>query len=305
MPTVQTYAPVDAVYKTMYATNVELAEKQATPKFEKYFNYIPGLKGRQMQAVELVGPSEAILDAPEQAPTPNIPPAHAGIWVRPRRAIWGRLIPNSTAIKAAVDYNSIYVQEGAVAVRRGKDKIHFAAILGPRLVVQDENADVPVAIPFDTANQQLPANYGAAGAVGLTVKKFVGVMEKFQANGVDVDAEQIAALITAKQNSDLYNELQFTSKDYRNRAVFEEKRVMEFMGCKLLPHQDLPFATAGVRRCPFFCKSGMHYGDAMPIATSIERDPSYQYEVRPFIETWTGATRSLDKYVVDVLCSEV
>ncbi|MBS7703178.1 phage capsid protein [Chelatococcus asaccharovorans] len=299
----QEFGPIEAVHKVRYNDNVKLALQRIRSVFRETFSLIPDVKGKEAQAVELVGRSRARRNAPNNAPTPNIPPSHAGIWVKPQRLDWGRTIPSSTSLLTATQYESIYVQEGAAAMRRGEDEILSETFFGIRLVAQDDTG-LYTQVPFDTANQQIPVNYKAGGATGLTVKKFVGALSKFIDSEVDVDHEEIFCAITGKQNEDLYAELQVSSKDYRNKAIFEDKRVLSFMGVQLVTYTDLPKTGEGHRRCPFWLKSGMHMGDALPISTVIERNPSMQYQPHPYMEQWLAATRSEDEKVIDILCAE-
>lgn len=298
-----TYGPVEAVHKTTYAANVELALQQKTPKLVPLTTPIANLKGKEMQVVELVGSSAAIEDGPDNAPTPHIEPKHLGIYVQPRRIYWGRTIPSTSTIKAAVDYQSAYVQEGAAAVQRSRDKFVMQAAYGPRYVKKTE-AGIAEAIAFDTATRQIAKNYGGGADTGLTVKKIVKAIAMLQAAEVDVDMEELILWHTAGQNESLYGELQVTSKDFRSKAVFDGKRVTEFMGIRFQHYEKLPEAEAGVRRCMLYCKSGLHSGDAMPLTTHIERNPAQLYQPHPFMETWFGATRAEDEKFVDILCKE-
>lgn len=297
-----TYGGVEAVYKTTYQANVELAIQQKTPKLVPLTTPIPKLSGKEAQVVELVGSSDAIEDAPDSGDTPHIAPKHLGIYVQPRRIIWGRSIPSSTAIKAAVDYQSTYVQEGAAAVVRSRDKFVMQAAYGSRYLKYDADT-MPVAVPFDAA-RIMPVNYGGGADTGLTVKKFVGAVSMLMAAEIDVDSEDLVCWITSKQNESLYEGLQVTSKEYRDKAIFEDKRVVSFMNVRLQHFEKLPLASAGVRSCMFYAKSGLHSGDAMPVTTQIEKNPNRQYQPHPFIETWFGGTRSEDEKFVQILCKE-
>lgn len=297
------YGDVTAAHKLTYNENVMLALQQMDSRFEQSFSFIPGLKGKDMQAVELIGTSEAQEDLGDTQATPNIAPKHSGIHVRPRRISWGRSIPDSTAVLAAIDYQSPYVQEGAAAMRRGKDKRLAEAIFGPRLVAATDFA-LPTPVVFPTS-QRLAVDYGAAGPVGLTFKKLVGAIQRLIDAEVNVDYEDLWCPITGKQNENLYNELQVTSADYTKKTVLEGKTVKEFMQIKFFTYTQLPRDVNNYRRVPLYCKSGLHYGDAMPMKTMIERNPALQYQLHPFMDMWVGATRSEDEKVVEILCTEV
>ena len=299
----QQFGPIEAVHKIRYNDNVMLALQRKVSVFRQAFSVIPDVKGIEAQAVELVGKSQAERNAPNNAPTPNVPPSHAGIWVKPDRLTWGRTIPTSTSILTATQYDSVYVQEGAAAMRRGEDEILAEKFFGPRLVKQDDTG-LYTSVAFDTANQQIAVNYGAGSNTGLTVKKFVAALSKFIDSEVDIDHENIWCAITGKQNESLYGELQVSSKDYRNKAVFEEKRVTSFMNVNLLTYTSLGKDGSGYRRVPMWVQSGMHVGDAMPLTTNVDRNPAMQYQPHAFMEQWLAATRSEDEKVVEILCAE-
>ena len=295
---------IETQHKLTYNDNTILAVQNKRNRFDNAFSTIAKISGEKAQAVDLLGPSEGIMDAPGNTPTPNIQPDHSGIWVQPRRFIWGRTIPKSTPVYTAVDYQSSYVQDCALAYRRAQMKIMGDALLGPRLVAQGTSS-TPVSVAFDTANQRIGVDYEVSGTnTNLTVKKFAAAVSKFEANDIDTDDEEIFIAITAKQNESLYGQLQVTSADYRDprkAPVFEGTRVKEFMGVKIVIWNKLPLLTT-YNRCVMWCKSGMHYGDAVPFSSDININPSLQNQPHIFAEAWMAATRSEDEKVVEIVC---
>lgn len=299
-----TFGPIDAVHKTTYAANVALALQMKGPKLVPLTTPIPDVSGEQLQVVELVGSSNAIRNAPDNSETPNIAPKHLGIYVQPQKISWGRTIPTSTEIKAAVDFTSTYVQEGALAVQRERDLIVMEAAFGPRMV-KNLGQTFPTGIAFDTATRRMVIDYGSTGTnTGLVVKKIVGAIKMLRKANVDVDMEDLILLHSAQQNEDLYDQLQVTSKDYVDQAVFNKKTVSSFMGVQLVNYEKLPYLSAGQRRCMLYCKSGLHSGDAKPLTTQIERNVQMSYQPHPYMETWLAATRSEDDKFVEILCLE-
>lgn len=291
-----TYGEIEAVFKTAYSNNVLMAVQDMKNNLEETASFIADVSGKDYQAVELLGSEEAFLDYPEEADTPHVPSRHLGIFVRPRRINWGKLVKNSISLKALTDPTSAYVKNGVNAHLRRRKEIFVNAIFGARLIKTTEDG-LPTPVPFDTTNQRI-----VSGGTGLTVPKFLAAMEKFMSNQIDPSEEEITALITSKENTSLFNGLQVTSKDYRDKAVFEDKRVMSFMGVKIVHYERLPLLGAE-RRVPFYCKSGMHFGNPVPIRTSLERRADKQNQVHPYMEEYYCATRSEDEKVVEVLCA--
>lgn len=290
--------------RTTYAENVTLALSRLPAPIEQSFSYINDLRGKEMQAVELIGRSKARRNAAANSPTPNIIAQHAGIFLSPQRVDWGRTIPRELEVLNAVEYKSIYVQEGVIAVREGIEDICLEAIYGPRYVKTLEDT-APSAVVYDTTANRIAVDYElAATNTNLTVRKISAGIKKLIQNGVSVDMEDLYMLVSGSQNESLYNQLQITSKDFRNKAQFDEKRVTSFMGITLIATEALPYSATNIRRVPLYCKSGMHAGPAVPLTTEIEKNPAMQYQWHPYMEAWHGATRSEDGKVIDILCDE-
>lgn len=299
------FGPIDSVYKQMYSENVALAIQQGRNVYEGLYTPM-SVSGRQMQAVELVGTSEVIFDEAAKAPTPDIEPKHIGVHVQPRKYHWGRIVTNEATLKANVDYTGTYVQESAKAFLRGRARVIRDALFGPRLVLATGSA-LPTAVPFDAATRTVAVNYAYGGGgsnSGLTVAKFVKALERLGWTDLDIDAESIVMTMSMKQNTDLYQALQVTSKDFGSRAVFEDKFVRRFMGVDLVIDNALPYQSGVIRQCMMWAKSGLHWGPAVPLTTNIERNVAVQMQPHIYAEEWSAATRSEDDKFSLVLCDE-
>ena len=308
------YGPIDAVTKQAYSDNVALQVQLLTNKFEGSFTPIMNLQGREMQAVELVGASEAQLDFPTNVPQERISPKHEGVYIYPRRLTWPRTIPSNYKIEALRDYQGPYTQEGAAAIARARAKIIAQGILGPRYMRNDNTGTINT-VAYDWTNRIVANNYqygGGGASSNLTPFKIIKAMELLGYYNVDIDASDIYMAITWKQNTALYQQLTMTNTQYTGtgRVQLEDKMVRSFMGVKFImfggtSNDPLGFDPTGAyRACPIWVKSGVHFGDADPLRVNIERNPSLQYQIDIFMENWIGVTRSEDEKVVAVLCDE-
>lgn len=307
MPVPDIYGPIDAVTKQAYSDNVQLQVQLLTNKFENAFEVIPNLQGREMQAVELIGTSEAQLDFPTSVAQERILPKHEGIYVYPRRITWPRTIPSDYRIKMLRDYSSPYAREGAAAIARARAKIIAAAITGPRYL-RNDNTGVINTVAYDLANRVIANNYqfgGGGASSNMTVQKFIKGLEYLGITNLDLDVEDIFCAMTFKQNTALYQALQVTNEQYVGRYQLMDKFVRNFMGVNIIIYNPLPLdPTNTYRACPMWAKSGVHFGDAQPLTTNMDRNPSLQYQIDIFMENWVGATRSQDEKVVIINCDE-
>jgi hypothetical protein len=298
------FEPISAAHRLTYNENVQLAVQQRTCRFEKAFTFQPNLKGRLARPIELFGAEEAIIDGESNGDTPHIATRVEDVFCRPRHIEYGKIIEKEDQIKAVIDYQSPTVQSGAATIMRGKDDIMGGAFFGPRLVGQDGTT----VQAFVNPGGNVPVNYVASGSAvnsGLTFDKIVRGQSVLAANEVDIETDEIFMGITNRQMENLYTMVQFLSKDYRDKTVINdaERTVISFMGCTFIRWQKFT-VSAQIRRCPMWVKSGMHFGEFMPLETNIERNPQKKYRLHPYMETYVGATRSEDAKVVEILCLE-
>lgn len=304
------YGPVAAEYKQLYNENMRLAIQQKRCVYDGKYTPLMGVKGREMQVVELIGSEEAIWDLPDSADTPTTLGKHLGIYVKPRKSsIPGKWIYDEDKIKAAADYTSSYVQSGAATMARAKRDIIRDAIFGPRLIRATATDVVPVAVALDTASRTVAVDYvysGAAANSGMTVPKWIKALEKIGITEIDMDIEGVFATMSMKQNTDLYQNIQVTSKDYRDRAVFEDKYVRSFMGVPIVIDNSLPYDAANPthRRCAFWTTNAIHWAEVIPFTGSIDRIATKQNQVLIQGLRWMAATRSEDERVCIVHCLE-
>lgn len=303
------YEQVNSTYRVTFQNNVELALQMKTNPYEKYFTFQSGLKGKEAQVVEYVGPVEPIIDGARGGDTPNQSFTHETVFCKPRQLEGGTTLEKEDAIKRTIDLQGVYVQGIAKSIVRGRRKLMRDALLGPRLV-GDANGDSRSVTAYAAgANNTVAKDFvrsGAAAVSGLTFDKIIKARTLLVGSEVDPSEEMLAMAISQFQEFDLYGQVQFLSTEYRNRAVIDEsqKRVISFLGIDFIRDEGLPYAEAGVRSCPLWCVSAMHYGDFSPLETNLDRDPGKKYRLRPYAENWFGATRSEDRMVINVKCAE-
>lgn len=283
-------------HRITYRENVMLALQEQKDQFGDAFSYIEKVNGKQLQIVDLIGEMEAREDAPEGGDTPDIEASHEPVWVRPKRLDWGKIIKQEDVIKALTDFKSEYVQGGVKAIVRKKNRILANALFGARLIGNE--------VPSSTAwaGSTVAVDFGSTGTPNrMSVAKLNNAIRLLEDAFVDIDMEELYLALNPQQNEELYTDIQFTSKDYRNQATFEERRVKSIMGIPILSTKNIPDFDTNTYTAALFCKSGMHWGPAMPLTVRSQPNPAKQYREHPYIEHWIAATRSEDKKVVKIL----
>jgi len=278
-----------------YQNNLELALQQKRSRYREFFTYQPNLKGRVALAIELAGARTAIIDGTRGGDTPSVEGTLEDTWMKPRQLEDGWTIEKEDQIKNMADYQSVYVQGSASAIARGEDKVMRDSFFGPRLIGQDGLTSE--AFSVTAGFNYVPVNYVATGAAtnsGITVEKLNYAITLLAANEVDLERDPIAMSLGAPQENQLYNLMQYVSKDYRDMAVLDQARgrVASFGPINFLRDQNLPTnGTAKQRRCPLWVKSGMHYAEFDAVKSNIAPNPQKKFRTQGYVEEWFGATR--------------
>jgi len=149
----------------------------------------------------------------------------------------------------------------------------------------------------------------AANSTGLTYAKLLQVKENFINNevGVDMD-EEILLLVTGKQHSDMMQEVELTSGDFRRDSVIENGKITSALGMKIITYGtgDTNFLniSGGVRDCIAMSNRAVCVGVNKDIGVKINERPdknnAQQIQARFFL----GATRAEGKLVQKVQCAE-
>jgi hypothetical protein len=291
------FGPVSTEYKLTYQRNVELAIQRMPGKFEKAFTYHADLKGETAQVLDLVGATTAIVNGARGGDTPNIEGSHEQTWVAPQQIEWGKVIEREDYIKALTDFQSAYVQSGALAVRRAREDIMAASLYGSRLTGKTGTT----VTAYSNTNRVVAEDVGSTGVTGMNVKKILRAFHLLEDQFIDIEMEQIFLALNPTEIEQLYNDITYVNTDYRSKSVLEEKRVLSILGIDIIPTTILPNLDSDTHRAFLWCKSAMHWGDFMPIRTDVAQNPAKKYRPHPYIENWMGASRGQDEKVIEIL----
>lgn len=298
---------ITAAQRLEYTNNVALALQQTRNYLDMTATYQPNLKGKAARVIELFGATEGEFDKPRGSTIQPEGGTIEQVWCRPRRLNTKPFILEAEDdIKNATNYSSSYVQRDAATLARMKNKIMADALFSARILGEDAGETQAYSNP----NGSVAKNYVPSGSPadsGLTVPKIVKGLELLELAEVDVENEEIFLAVTSPQITNLYNELMFVNKDYRDRAIIDEARksVREILNVKILrlPGQYLTKSSTD-RTTVMWAKSGLHYGDFKPVESTLERSVERYNRVVGFSEMWCGATRSEDAKFVQIICNE-
>lgn len=249
--------------------------------------------GKSGKAVNQIGPVTAQKRTTRHADTPLIETPQDARWVYPEDYEWADLIDDQDKLRVIADPTSPYAINGAMAMGRAIDDAIITALTGTAKTGED-----------GATSTIFPASQTAATtAGGLTIAKLREAMQMLIAAEVDVDNEELYCAIGAQQHDDLLGETQAVSLDYTNKPVLMDGRIKAFMGYNFLDSQRL--ALSGTDRTVVcWAKSGMHLGIWNDITAKISERDDKSYATQVYVKGTFGATRTEEKKVVAITCSE-
>jgi hypothetical protein len=303
------FEPIPAMYRATFQDNVLLACQQTRSRLLDYCTFHPNLKGEQARAIQIVAQRTARRNSPRGGATPRIEGRMEDVYITPEKLDDGFLEDKEDDIKLVTDLLNPNLQAMAAAHERGKDAIISESWFGPRRTGKNGL----VVEPYNNPNGIVAHDYvktGAPTASGLTFSKIVRAVSLLSISEADLMRDKAVMAITNVQMEDLYAQVQFTSADFRNKMVLDTltETVVSFMGVEFvrLPATLIPTITLATRRRnPLWLKSGLHYGEFMPLMTTMDRDPTQNFNIQAYSLQFFGATRSEDVKVVEVHCNEV
>ncbi len=255
--------------------------------------------GKQASPVDQIGLVEAQVVTGRFQPMGRVDAPVDRRWVFPTDYDLPQLVDTFDKLRLVNDPKSALVESAAKAMRRARDNAIATAFFADA-----KTGEAAGTTTSFLAGNQVSASEGAASATGMNVAKLKKAQELLLTNEVDLESEAVYCAITAKQHTNLLNEIQVISDEF-NRPVMQDGFVRQFLGIRFIIFNRLPVNGSSQRRCPVWVRSGMHLGKWMDISTSISQRHDLQGEPwQAYAMQTIGATRIEEKRVVEIPCAE-
>ncbi len=283
-----------------YKSTVQLLSQQMGSRFAMACT-IDTYRGEGGRAVNQVGVVDAQTKTTRHADVVYNETPHDARWVYPTRKFYADLIDSDDRLRTIAQFDSAYAKAGASALERGKDDLIIAAFFADAKTGQSGSTTTS----FDSTNQEVAETVGAAAATGMNVAKLREARKILRANEVDLDMEPIFCAITAEQEAELLNEYEVKMSGQTGVSpVMEDGKLKKFLGFNFIHSERLATDDDSYRRCPVWVPSGMHLGMWEDIFVSIDRIPTKHNSTQIYVGGDFGATRTEEKKVVEIKCSE-
>lgn len=296
-----------SLYGQQFSTNVELLLQQKMSKFRGAVT-TGSYTGKQASPVDQVGavnmnPVNSRFQAKQRTDA-----AVDRRWCTPNDFDLQQLVDTFDKLKVISNPQSVYVQNAVAAANRQFDDLVIDSFFGTSKT--GETGGTSTTFPTSTSTNVVGVNTGGT-ASGLNVAKLKKAYELLLTNFVDVESDPVYVAITAKQNTDLLNEIEVISADFKNeqKPRVENGRVMSFLGFDFIHSQRLDTGTddqSGTSRgIPVWAKSGMHLGLWQDTTTDVRQAKELKgnpWEVYLYMSA--GATRLEEGKVLRIWARE-
>lgn len=286
-------------YVQQYSSNIQLLLQQRGSKLRDKVmtgNHV----GKQASPVDQFGAVSAQRVTGRFNAMPRVDAPTDRRWVFPVDYDLPQLLDSFDKLRLLTDPNSSYVVNGTYAMGRAMDDEIIASFFADAKTGESGSTTTT----FNASNL-IQSDFGAAADVGLTVKKLREGKKLLMSYEVDLEADTLTCVVTAKQHDDLLAEAQVVSTDFNDRPVLVEGKVTRFLGINIVHSERLVLKETDNRRVPLFAKSGMYLGLWNDISTSISKrndlrgEPWQAYAIGTF-----GATRLEENKVIEIECDE-
>lgn len=243
------------------------------------------------------------------APKNHLPQNYTRRWIVPADKEGDQYVDNFDALKTPIDPKSQLVARAAAACARQWDDEIIRAMTATAVTGTDNGSLGTEA--WNTTSYQVAADFGASGAVGLTVSKLNEARRILEHNHAFDDEKEAYLVIGSQQHADLRNQAQVVSQDFnRNGGVLEQGVVTRYMGFDIIVSERLPTITdknsnANTRSCRAFVKSGIYLGMWQDTKTEVFRRPdlsSNPWDINTMISF--GATRTQLGKIIEICAAD-
>ena len=229
--------------------------------------------------------------ATRHADTPIIEMDHRVRSVRPRFFQWSTIIDDEDKVRLLTDPTSTYNENASAAFHRKSDLVILEAAIGTSMT--GEGGTTSTAFPAG----QIVSSGG--GGTGLTKAKLISTAELLMANEVQ---PPFYMAISANENADLLAVPEVASGDFNNDKPLVDGKVQSYMGFNFIHTEQLAVVST-IRHVIAWGKNSLLLAIWKNLEMNIAKDPTKNYNYRPHIKYFIGATRLDEVGVVRVDCA--
>ena len=297
-------------FQLEFSDRVGLLLQERGSKLRPYVTMGTHTGARAASPINQVGAITGSTPAARFAPLLRIDAQTQRRWVTPSDRELPQLLDRFDMLRYSQDFKGPFAENAVADIGRWFDDLIISAATGASAIGETGAGSEA----FDTTNFRIPVDFGASGAVGLTVAKMIELRRRFASANVDLDNEPITLVITPAQEANLLNQIEVVSTDFNMRPVLVDGSVRSFLGMNIVVTNrtvggptggTLDVVSTNQRRCFAFVKSGLYLGMWQDVTTEVtQRNDLSSLPWQIYTCATAGATRIEQGKVIEVLCSE-
>lgn len=287
-----------------YTTTLDLLLQQERSKLEGMVRGGAHV-GKGASPVQYIGALEFVAPSGRFAPLQPQEPDYTRRWVFPQDRSLAVLVDRFDELRTTIDPRAGINRAVVAAVNRLKDDILIqAAFANATTGVDGTNYTTET---FVTANYQVAATFGGGGSnTGLIYQKLVEAERIFRHWENDLDMYQPCLVVGSQQLSDLRNQAEFVSSEFREGSgvVLDAKGTPVKVGIfNLILSERLQYTSSNLRNCIAFLDDGLYLGRWKDMETVISQRNDLEGHPWQAYSMWTGgATRLQPGKVIQIQC---
>lgn len=290
------------LFTTQFSTTLELLLQQKGSKLRSTVREGSHV-GKQASPINQAGAIKSNRPAGRFAPKTRTDTNYVRRWVFPVDGDMSQLFDTFDELRTITDPKSLAAVNASYAVGRDYDDEIIRATTGDAKLGQDGASFTTET--FDTSKFQIASTFGASAATGLTVAKIIETKRVLEHYENDLDEEMPTMAIGSQQHSDLLNQAQVVSTEFRSTPVYDGKgNVTQFLGFTIKRLERLKVAS-NVRSVLAWVSSGMYLGVWKDMTneankrTDLTGNPWELYTMFSF-----GGSRLQPGKVIEILCAD-
>lgn len=299
-------------YTTVMGMLVQQEVSRLRPAVGEY-----SFRGMAADFIEQFGAVNAVTNPTRHSDTPIVDVSQDRRWMYPTDFHLGVLTSRFDLLRTLIDPNNMYTRAIAASIGRGIDDMIISGYFSSNNTGQTGQNATGLLSAYNSGSQVVGPTVGASGNTGLNVAKLKKAKEILLSAEVEVDTDPLYCIITAKQHTDLLNEVQVTSLDYNTRPVLVDGMIKSFMGFNFIHSERIPgaanfnttlsstvtgYTTGTTWLVPAFAKSGMALGVWNDIVGRVDELPQKNYDWQVYGKGTFGASRVEEKRCTIITC---
>jgi len=301
---------VPTTFVTTFENNMRLALNQAQALLYPLAMPRNGDGGEKKQIDDIIGhvQSRKGSDDGRHGDVQYVNTPHSRVWVvKPDFDYYADLVDTNDQVQAKIQLQSGYMQTAVATINRAKDDAFIGGFFGNMIAGKDGTT----LSPFPSGNVIANDLGGVSGTpCGLNLAK-VRASAKLLGQKFNDAQEEAYMIVTADDKDQLLQEMQVTNADFgASGAEIRDGKLRRLFGFNFVEIESenpmfwnagLLDATGGVRKTPFWKKSGMISVPWWEIKTAIDRLPQKHGSIQVYASACIACSRTDDGKVGYVL----